>query len=313
MYCPICNSKALSVFSLKKEFLFKELKDYFGDELPLECKLLDYEIMRCTKCTLEYSSPLEAGSNLFYQWITSRKGYYPKSRWEWFAVTEEIEKRKKTNSASILDVGCGGGNFLEIARKIPSLRLFGLDTTPESIKQCRDKGFDAYCQTIESFQDSYPGDKFDFLVSFHCLEHISNPKSFVKSMLTLLKPEGSIFISTPYSPMSFESDWFDILNHPPHHLLRWNKKAYDELAFQLGCQVKYYMPPARSVLGRTTNTFHLSKLGKNQPTSKLNLLTTAIKNPLILSRIFFHQLMRKKVNGKTAADVILVELSFANN
>ncbi|MEH2123680.1 class I SAM-dependent methyltransferase [Nostoc sp.] len=310
--CPVCSHESIHIRSFSKKNIMSELEDYFAEKPPDKIEIIDYEIQQCKNCSLEYAFPLEAGSQSFYQWVTTRAGYYPESRWEWFAVIEQINKRERQNSISILDVGCGGGNFLEIAKKLSNTRIVGLDTTPVSIEQCQARGFEVYCETIESFYNKFPSESFNYVLSFHCLEHISQPKQFIASMLSVLKPMGSIFISTPYSPMSVESDWFDILNHPPHHLLRLSKKSYEELAHQLGCEIKFYMPPANSVMARTINNFSLSKFGKNQTVSKLRLLQEIIKNPTLFLKIFFEQLMRHRVNGSVAADIVLVELKLSS-
>jgi SAM-dependent methyltransferase len=310
--CPVCGNEGIYTRSLSRKNIISELEDYFAEKPPEKIEIIDYEIQQCKNCSLEYSLPLEAGSQSFYQWVTTRVGYYPESRWEWLPVIEQINQRKKQDSISILDVGCGGGNFLEIAKKLSNTRIVGLDTTPESVEKCQARGFEVYCETIESFHNKFSHERFDYILSFHCLEHISQPKQFIASMFSVLKPMGSIFISTPYSPMSVESDWFDILNHPPHHLLRWSKKSYEELARQLDCEIKFYMPPANSVLARTTNNFSLSKFGKNQTVSELKLFQEIIKNPILFLKIFFYQLRRDRVNRSVAADIVLVELKLSS-
>jgi 2-polyprenyl-3-methyl-5-hydroxy-6-metoxy-1,4-benzoquinol methylase len=60
------------------------------------------------------------------------------------------------------------------------------------------------------------------MLSFLSLsEHIAKPKEFVQEILSILHPLGNIYLSTPYSPMDFELEWYDVLNNPPHHMGRW--------------------------------------------------------------------------------------------
>jgi 2-polyprenyl-3-methyl-5-hydroxy-6-metoxy-1,4-benzoquinol methylase len=311
--CPVCDHKSINIRSLDKKKIISELEDYFAEKPPRDIEIIDYKMQLCLNCSLEYAFPLEPGSQSFYKWVTTREGYYPEDRWEWNAVVDQIYNRKKQNGISVLDVGCGGGDFLEIiSKKLVNSRVVGLDTTQESVDRCQEKGFEVYCKSIKNFQESFPNERFDYIVSFHCLEHISQPKQFIEEMLSVLKPGGKFFVSTPYSPMSFESDWFDILNHPPHHLLRWNQKSYEELAKQLGCEIQFYMPSQDSVIPRTTNTFRLSQYKKNVLVSKLKLLQEILKHPILFITIFMHQLMRGRVNGCVAADIVLVELSLSN-
>ena len=86
-----------------------------------------------------------------------------------------------------------------------------------------------------------PGE-FPVVTSFHCLEHVSQPVEFVRELLRATARGGSLFLSTPYSPMSFETEWFDVMNHPPHHMTRWNLAAYRKLAEILGVKMRHFCP-----------------------------------------------------------------------
>lgn len=308
--CPICGSEGQSVYSLKADFIRTQLQLYYNEPLPEQIGLIDYEILRCGNCTLEYAMPLQAGSELFYQWITSRSGYYPDERWEWFNAIDLI-KTNHYDGTSALEVGCGSGNFLEMAQSVPNLKVVGLDTTITSVDHCRNKGLEVYCEPIESFlcNSSNQRQGFDFVVAFHCLEHVSNPKEFVVSMLSLLNSNGKIFLSTPYSPMSFEAAWFDPLNHPPHHLTRWNVSSYNELARQLNLQCKLIMPSADRVINRTLHALTLAWNGPANLASRRRMVVAALQHPLTTFKELIRQNRREKVNDKVAANVVLVEFT----
>jgi SAM-dependent methyltransferase len=246
------------------------------------------------------------GDSTFYAWIARKPGYYPESRWEWGEVTNEIKKRDE-RPASLLEVGCGSGSFLESVLGEPAIRAVGLDTEPSSIAKCREKGCEAYCEEISAFVIKNPKRLFDFVVAFHCLEHVSQPKEFLRAMLGALKPGGSIFVSTPYSPMSFETGWFDPLNHPPHHMTRWNARMYQETAAQLGLDVRFRMPKALSVLRRTKNALILRKFGPGMAPSRLQVLWALFGNLKAFLSEFLKQRARERYGGSCTADVVLAE------
>lgn len=209
---------------------------------------------------------------------------------------------------SILDVSCGSSVFMNIASKIPGVKVLGLDTTMESVQDCRLKGLTAYAMTLDEFRKEFPDEKFDYVVSFHCLEHVDQPKLFLQSMLSVAKLDGKVLVSTPHSPMSFEAGWFDILNYPPHHMTRWNISAYAEVARQLGCRFKYFMPNPAPLLNRTAKSFRLAASGKIASTSKVGLVLNALSHPIKFTQVLTQQLARPRINGKVSADVILVQL-----
>jgi len=306
--CPICNAENNLKKKLKANFLKQQLEIYYGEKILEELDICDYEILRCSNCSLEFASPMLAGSESFYQWVTNHSGYYPDYRWEWGCVLEKI-KSHNSESINLLEVGCGSGKFLDAARQIYNLRAVGIDTTITSVEECRRRELEAYCESLDSFITNTNYEKFDLVVAFHCLEHVSEPKKLIESMLSVLKPSGSIFVSTPYSPMSFETLWFDPLNHPPHHITRWNVSSYNELARQLNLKINLIMPQSLNVIDRVLYTLNYAWHGPAQLVSRSNIKIAALRHPLIAISEFIRQSRREKVNNQVAADVVLVELS----
>jgi SAM-dependent methyltransferase len=308
--CPICDSSTRLIKELPSVYMEKKLSSYYGKE-HLEHNIIasDYSLLSCTSCSLEFAYPLTPGTHKFYQWITSQSSYYPSHRWEWDVVVSQIKSRS-SHPSRLMEVGCGSGKFLELLQSLPNLETVGLDTTDTSVKACQEKGLNVKCGMLESFLTlSSEQDRFDYVVAFHCLEHVPDPKGLVASMLSALKPTGSIFISTPYSPMSFETQWFDPLNYPPHHLTRWNEKAYRELGRQLGLNTNFYMPKASSSLSRALTTLNYSWFGHSEAKPANQILLSALARPQALISEWIRQLQREKVNQKVAANTVLVEFT----
>jgi len=107
---------------------------------------------------------------------------------------------------SILDFGCGLGNFLAETHKIaPNASLYAYDLSDKNRKQL---------QKIPTFQEFYFGDlaninkKFDLVTLVHSLEHIPNPREVLSHIReNLLTENGKIFIQVPNCFISS----FDIL------------------------------------------------------------------------------------------------------
>lgn len=293
---------------LSSEFISSRLSKYYDENIYNKFSVDNYNSIQCERCDLVYSSPMHPGDDRFYDWITKHTSYYPEERWEWKEVISRIKISSNIRKMHLLEIGCGYGEFLISLQKYDNIKAIGIDTTGSSIKECRLKGVDAYCATIESLLNKNNYLKYDCITSFHCLEHVSDPKKFVKNMLSLLEPNGKIYLSTPYSPMSFESTWYDPLNYPPHHLTRWNIKAYEELASQLGLGVNFYMPKAGNVLQRTMYTLNLKYYGPAHMKKIYSLYATFLLKPNVFIRELYNQSKRDKINRRTAADVVLVEM-----
>lgn len=306
--CPICNANANVLYKLNKQSILGKLAAYFDVAIGQDLDIVDYEMAACSNCSFTFANPLLEGSGNFYSWITKQKDYYPVDRWEYHKVIELVKSKNK--NTALLDVGCGSGEFLQRLNSQVKIKSAGVDTTQTSIDECTKRGVLGYCMDLDAFLSKYPENKnsFDYVVSFHCLEHIGNPLAFVKSMLLATKDNGSLLISTPYSPMSFEVDWFDPLNHPPHHMGRWNERSYRELAKQLNLGITFHMPAPYSVFSRAKVALLFSKLGFKRRYSRFEILKCMASNPVAFYQHIQKQRERDRVNGKVAAEVVLVEL-----
>jgi 2-polyprenyl-3-methyl-5-hydroxy-6-metoxy-1,4-benzoquinol methylase len=252
MPCPICNHTGILVSSLPASYIRQHLAEDYAEAIPEDLGIIDYEMYRCPECTLVYASPLTPGSARFYEWLTRHTGYYPSRRWEWDLALAYIQKH---NVRSVLEVGCGNGVFLKKCNQIAGVHAVGLDTNRESVDACLRAGVEASCETIEEYVRSHD-EKFDLVVSFHCLEHVADPKNFIRSQLSLVKDGGTVLASTPYTATPGEP-WYETLNYPPHHMTQWNHASYAALANQLHLSVRLFMPPGGTFPQRFINSLGL--------------------------------------------------------
>jgi len=112
--------------------------------------------------------------------------------------------RKPLQNVSILDVGCGVGVLSEPLARLGA-NVVGIDTSNECL-QVAQKHRDS---SVDNFEDNLqyvecPVEdlvtigalKFDCVVASEVIEHIPDPKSFLKNCCDLIKPGGSLIVST---------------------------------------------------------------------------------------------------------------------
>lgn len=308
--CPICSQISYKLYSLNKDYILDELKKYYADDnISSNIISTNYDINKCTNCNLEFATPLTPGSNEFYSWITLNSSYYTSSRWEYEIVSDLINQDKNNNKKYLIDVGCGKGDFLKYIKIKSNVNLVGIDTTKTSSDYCIKSGFEVYCMDIESFSLKNNKVEFDYVTAFHILEHVKDPKKLISEMKNLIKEGGKIFISTPYSPMSIEYDCFDPLNHPPHHMTRWNVFAYKELAKQLNLNIKFFFPPTINPLIRSINSVYFKFYSRTQSSFLKKARKVAVKHSIWLIKNFIKQIKRECINKTVAGDLVLVQLS----
>lgn len=98
----------------------------------------------------------------------------------------------------ILDVGCAAGVFAyRIAPRVS--KVVAIDTLETSIEIARDFFSLPNIDFIvgDLFQMKFPSNSFDCVLFLETIEHVQNPVSFLKEFHRILKPGGSLIISTP--------------------------------------------------------------------------------------------------------------------
>lgn len=243
--CPICGESSKIVKSYRKEDCLKKYRHLYSS-VPDELEIVDYEIRQCNDCGLIFSNPMKSGSQGFYAWVTKHENYYPTvktPRWEW----EEIRTYVKEKGVhTLLEVGCGTGEFLDYLRQDVIVDAVGLDTTELSYNACVDKGLNVYNEPLEKYILEH-SEKYDLVVAFHLLEHVQNPLELVADMMELLNNGGKCMLSFPYSDTRIDKCFTTANNMPPHHLTRWEFPAIKKLADAVNADLEIVAPKANSI------------------------------------------------------------------
>ena len=101
-------------------------------------------------------------------------------------------------SASVLEIGSASGHFLDAMKK-EGFNVTGIELTQEMVKYSRSLGLRVLDKSLIHLKlDS----EFDLIVSFHCLEHISNPTKTFTAIKKALKPNGVFMGEVPN-----QDDW----------------------------------------------------------------------------------------------------------
>ena len=102
--------------------------------------------------------------------------------------------------ARALDVGCGGGLLSEaLARK--GARVTAIDLAPGMVEVARlhasEEGLDIdYRVTSAEELAASPAQSFDVITCMEMLEHVPQPGHMLATLAALVRPGGSVFVST---------------------------------------------------------------------------------------------------------------------
>jgi len=146
---------------------------------------------------------------------------------------------KSVAGKTVIDFGCGeGAEAIEIA-SFGAKRVLGLDYREDVLEAGRRKAqiaaVDGVCQFVQSTDEVA-----DIIVSIDAFEHFDDPAAILRTMDTLLKPDGTVvavFGPTWYHPLGGHSfsvfPWSHLL-FSEQALLRWRSDFRPEGATRFG-------------------------------------------------------------------------------
>ncbi len=94
----------------------------------------------------------------------------------------------------LLDVGCGNGEFLQLARQL-GWRGYGIDSDPVARVLAREHGV-ILGSRIQELGESYNG-VFDAVTLSHVIEHVHQPSDVLSHCYRVLRPGGYLWLETP--------------------------------------------------------------------------------------------------------------------
>jgi len=165
-------------------------------------------IWLCPRCGVYYASPRFNESSLltiYENEAFSDMSVYPNwsyDAWQesgtrgWFVsnLKTQLVKRYLHDGDAVLDVGCGTGEFVLVARK-NNLEAEGIDNS----KMLTDVGQNILKVPVHKvdIRDFRPNRKFKGIVIWDVLEHLYDPVETLEMCANLLEPKGFLFAQVP--------------------------------------------------------------------------------------------------------------------
>jgi ubiquinone/menaquinone biosynthesis C-methylase UbiE len=114
-------------------------------------------------------------------------------------VREYIISKIPTSVNSIQDVGCGNGwvakEFLPKGKQVYSLDISVTNPTIAKKLYSSERHFGI---AADSFHLPFNDNTFDCVIASEIIEHVVEPKDFIKELFRVVKSDGSLIITTPY-------------------------------------------------------------------------------------------------------------------
>ena len=218
--CPICNFNSFSPY--------------------IEC--LDYSVSKelftlvsCDSCSFVFTNPRPESKTLGRYYLSESYISHTNKKTGLFNVIyQKVRKlsivskinliKNYVRNGSILDLGCGTGEFLFKCKEI------GWETTGiEPSEIARNQAITNLDLNVkkETELTRFKNNSFDIITLWHVLEHVEDLNDIIKNLYRILKPNGVIFIAVPnlnsYDAKYYKNFWaaYDV----PIHLWHFSKKT----------------------------------------------------------------------------------------
>lgn len=162
----------------------------------------------------------------------------------------EIRVLKKTinrfdKNLSVLDVGSGYGQKLEILTELGFSDFLGVEKNDELVKQGKEKGLNIV--GMEEFTERYGEVKFDIILMSHIIEHFQYEDliKFLEFYLERLKVNGHLVVVTPVMNPYFFNDFDHVKPYAPTGIIQ--VFGQEKLQFQQYSHIKMELVDLRYV------------------------------------------------------------------
>lgn len=181
--CPVCHSRQLRPFYDYHTFRLDECADcgllfqpFFGDGDDLNDRLI----------TDVYSR----------EWVAMRDRYQEDTMRQHASFGVTLLRAHLPPAARVLEIGSGTGEFLYLARQY-GFQVAGIEPSPAACDYVREK-YKLELTPAKGYLDELkPAQQFDAICFWHVLEHIPDPRRFLRGLKAHLVDEGLLFLSLP--------------------------------------------------------------------------------------------------------------------
>ena len=211
-----------------------------------------YNIARCNVCKAYFLTPFPSPEILAQAYDES---YYGCSEKKFKGPVEKVldyfrgQRAKHISKllpkeGSVLDIGCGNGNFLMSLLKYGQFQLNGSELEGKSAQRAAlNKEINLNTKLLS--RESFPQSSLDVITMFHVFEHLTEPQQMLDLVKYFLKENGHFVVSFPNIGSSqsrfFKGKWLHL--DPPRHLFFFETQDFEKIMKERGFELiskKYF-------------------------------------------------------------------------
>ncbi|HMP84730.1 MAG TPA: glycosyltransferase [Verrucomicrobiota bacterium] len=146
----------------------------------------------------------------------------------------EIQRYRGSRAGTLLEVGCGDGEFLAAAESA-GWNVTGIEYSEDACEKARRRLKNGSVTRGELNHVALEPEQFDLCVLSDVLEHVRSPGALLREIHRVLKPGGTLFVATPsldsWSARFLRQKWMEF---KPEHLTYFDSQTLQTALFRSG-------------------------------------------------------------------------------
>jgi 2-polyprenyl-3-methyl-5-hydroxy-6-metoxy-1,4-benzoquinol methylase len=262
--CPLCKSGNILNHQLVKDHAVSKK---------------EFTLCRCGDCELLFTNPRPTEEEIgpyydFKEYYSHEDQVRSFTQWLYQKIRKSSIQRKVglieslVKNGSLLDYGCGTGEFLQEAKK-QRWTVRGIEPSEKARTQALGKLPTEVLATLDELPED---DTYDIITLFHVLEHIHSLRKTIKKLVNHLKSNSYVVIAVP-NPESadakhYGSDWagYDV----PRHLYHFSQKSMTTFQDQFGLELVRIEP-------LVYDSYYVSLLSEGYKNTNSGILTRYVR------------------------------------
>lgn len=160
--------------------------------------------------------------------------YYLSRKYKKHHQFSKLWLQQVDKNSSILDIGCGAGDLLQLLNIWGFNNLTGVDPFIDK-DTTYNKNINIYKKEIYDINKQY-----DFVMLHHAFEHMPDPNKVFAQLAKIISDDGRILIRIPvvdgYAWRKYQMNWFQV--DAPRHLFLYSEASINMLAEKHGLAIE---------------------------------------------------------------------------